>query len=88
MRLFQRRDYYRRRRAALSTKEHESSLREWRTTYSTDASTNAQVDRSKLAQKSGRSADQGSVELPRFDHTDVTAKIIVSYTCGFFAMCI
>ena len=86
VRLFRRREYYRRRRAALCTEEHESSLRERRTTYSTDASTNAQVDRSELAQISGRSADQGYVKLPWFDHPDVTAKITVSYTCGFFAV--
>ena len=86
VRLSQRREYYRHRRAALSTEEHESSLREWRTTYSTDALTNAQVDRSELAQNSGRSADQGCVELPRFDHPDVTAKITEFHTHGFFAV--
>ena len=86
MRLSQRREYYRCRRAALSTEEHESSLHERRTTYSTNASTNAQVDRSELAQISGSSADQGYVKLPWFDHPDVTAKIRVSYTCGFFAV--
>ena len=57
VRLFRRRENYRRRRAALCTEEHESSLHERRTTYSTDASTNAQVDRSELAQNSGSSAD-------------------------------
>ena len=38
---------------------HESSLRKQRATYSTDTSTNAQVDRSVLAQNSSSSADQG-----------------------------
>ena len=51
------REYYRLWRAVLSTKEHESGLCEWRTTYSTDASTNGQVGRSELVQNSGRSAD-------------------------------
>ena len=49
VRLSRRIEYYRRRRAALRTEEHESSLCEWRTTYSTDASTNAQVDHIELA---------------------------------------
>ena len=81
VRLSRRRDYYRRRRAALSIQEYESNLRERRTTYSTDASTNAQaVDRSELVQNSGSSADQGYAELPRFDHPDVTAKITEFHT--------
>ena len=57
VRLFRRRECYRRRGAALCIEEHAYSLREWRTIYSTDASTNAQVDRSELAQNSGGSAD-------------------------------
>ena len=57
VRLFRRREYYRRRRAAQCIEEHAYSLREWRTIYSTDASTNAQVGRSELAQNSGSSAD-------------------------------
>ena len=75
VRLSRRREYYRHRRAALCTEEHESSLCERRTTYSTDASTNAQVDRSELTQNSGSSADQWYVELLQLDHPDVTAKI-------------
>ena len=55
-----RREYYRHRRAALCTEEHESSLRKQRTTYScTNILTNAQVDHSELTQNSGSSADQG-----------------------------
>ena len=80
VRFAQRREYYRRQRAALNTEEHESSLRERRTTYSPDALTNAQVDHSELAQNSGRGVDQGYVELPWFDQSDVTAKITELHT--------
>ena len=60
VRLAQRREYYRHWRAALNTKEHESSLLlERRRAYSTNS----------------RSVDQGCVELPKFDHPDLIAKI-------------
>ena len=85
-----RRELYRQRRDRETPEEREVRLSRRRDYYRrrrAALSTEEHVDRSELGQNSGRSADQGCVELPRFDHPDVTAKITrVSYTHGLFAV--
>ena len=81
--LRRRRELYRQRRDREMPEEREVRLSRRRDYYRrrrAALSTEEHVDRSELGQNSGRSADQGCVELPRFDHPDVTAKITEFHT--------
>ena len=81
--LRRRRELYRQRRDRETPEEREVRLSRRRDYYRrrrAALSIEEHVDRSELGQNSGRSADQGCVELPRFDHPDVTAKITEFHT--------